>query len=176
MVNSLVHWLYERPDCPLPLPRGLQRTSRHATPSNCRPSTGQGTSNAALPRCSSQAAPVFADDIEAPTQPPTSTPFQLPRTSSQSMDVDCPARAPESEPNEPTVPTSQFAVPPLPTPSGPQSTTAPISLPGQQLPSRPPLSYVAVTTGAQSPTTSAPSTAALAAILDHVQTVLQAFV
>ena len=92
------------------------------------------------------------------------------------MDVDCPAQAPESEPNEPTVPASQLAVPSLPTPSGPQSTTAPISSPGQQLPSRPPLSYAAVAAGAQSPTTSAPSTAALAAILERAQHALRAFV
>ena len=75
-----------------------------------------------------------------------------------------------------TEPTILASVPPLPRPSGLQSTTAPNSQLNAPSPCCPALSYVAVIAGASTATTSASGTTALAAILEHTQTMLQVVV
>ena len=178
MVASLVRWLYERPASPLPLPRGLQRTTRQAPPSNCGQDAGQNAGNGASSRSPASTANLQVNDVDAPPQQPTSTPFQLPRASAASMDVDEPDQDADrgTAHDQQTEPAILASVPPLPPPSGLQSTTAPNSLLDVPSPRRSAPSYAAIVAGASMPPTNASGTAALAAILERAQTTLQAVV
>ena len=178
MVASLVRWLYERLESPLPLPRGLQRLSRQAPPSNSGQGAGQNAGSGAPSRSPALTNHLQVNDVDAPPQLPTSNPFQLPRASTSSMDVDAPDQDADRETNrdQQTEPTILSTVPPLPPPSGLQSTTAPNSSPEPLSPSRKTPSSAAIVSGAATTLSCASGTAALTAILERTQKALQAVI
>ena len=178
MVASLVRWLYERPESPLPLPRGLQRPSRQAPPSNSGQSAGQNAGSGAPSRSPASTNHLQVNDVDAPPQLPTSNPFQLPRASTSSMDVDAPDQDADRETNrdQQTEPAILSTVPPLPPPPGLQSTTAPNSSLEPLSPPRKTPSYAAIASGASTTLSGASGTAALSAILERAQKALQAVV
>ena len=178
MVASLVRWLYERPSCALPLPRGLQRTSRQAPPTNCGPTTGQNAGNGAASRSPASTDPLQDSDVNAPPQQPPSTQFELPRASYSLMDVDRPDQDADCETarDQQPEPVILSPVPPLLPSSGLQPTSAPNSPLDAPSPRRPAPSYAAIVAGTSTTTTSASGTAALAAILARAQNALQAVV
>ena len=178
MVASLVRWLYERPESPLPLPRGLQRPSRQAPPSNSGQGAGQNAGSGAPSRSPASTTNLQVNAVDAPPQMPTSNLFQLPRASTSSMDVDAPDQDADRETNrdQQTEPAILSTVPPLPPPPGLQSTTAPNSSPEPSSPPRKTPSYAAIVSGASTTLSCASGTAALTAILERAQNALQAVV
>ena len=174
MVSSLLQWLTERPSSPLPLPQGLQRTSRQAPAPICRQIDGAVPGNGAPLRSSSPVETISLHDADAPPQSPTFTPPQPSEPLSQSMDVDIPAQDTDRAPNQTNAPVTQSAAPHLPHPSGPQSTTAPTSAPPPPSPRRSDPSYADIVSGVSSTPSTTPNTAGLVDILERAQVALRA--
>ena len=166
MVSNLLQWLTERPSSPLPLPQGLQRTSRQAPASICKQIDGAVLGNGTPLRSSSPVETISLHDVDAPPQLPTFTPPQPSEPLSQSMDVDIPAQDTDRAPNQTNALVTQSAAPPLHRPSGLQSTTAPTSAPPPPSPRRSDPSYANIVSGVSSTPSTPPNTAGLVDILE----------